>query len=369
MRYLYLGTCLFLILFKPCTAQLFISLNSLETMIDAEQVAMGESFVANRSGLTAFKQNPATLTGINYLNAYYAYRDNAIHKYLEKSDFFEFGFMIKSPVGVTNINYAKFYLGESIYTDMSGVRLGTIKTYDYTVSVNHGYQLCKSLSVGISAKWIDFTHEVTGSTPELSNFDSQPAIVGDIGLTYQFDGLFSDPNIKDSLILGSSLQNFGSDLKYTSPFSVGSEEQGYQMPRFFKIGFAYGFTAKSNDLPIFEYLLTGQYGRLLNPDEYHKGDTDIGGIGTKVRFWEVLEFNLGGYYQAFYSLFGNEDVLNIRYGIAVNLPFERLGWNAPLTAKVSYTHLPLNQQADWLSEMVKRVPVITAQISYNADLF
>ena len=126
MRCMILGTSLFFFLFTTCMAQLYHSLNSLESIIDAEQVAMGESFVANRSGLTSFKQNPAALTGINYLTAYYSYRDNVIHDLFDKSDLFEFGLTVKNPIGVTNINYARFNSGENIWTDEVGVRIGVI---------------------------------------------------------------------------------------------------------------------------------------------------------------------------------------------------------------------------------------------------
>jgi hypothetical protein len=340
-------------------------------MIDAEQVAMGESFVAYKSGLTSFKQNPATLAGINYSTAYYSYRDNEIHNFFKESDFNEFGIIIKSPIGVSNINYARFNWGEIAYTNEFGEYLGKISNYDYNISVNHGYQLNESLSLGVSLKWIDLNWKVTDGTPEEFDFDSKAAIIGDIGLTYQLNGLFSASNINDSLVLGASLQNFGSDLKFTPPFGVGTDEEiRYQMPRFFKIGFAYGLSAKSGDhLPVFEYLLTAQYGRWLNPEEHFEGNADLGGIGSKVRFWEILELNIGGYYQAYYSFYANEDVFNIRYGFAINLPFQRLGWNPPITAKFSYTHLPINQQPYLFGDLEKQVSVITGQISYNVDLF
>ena len=371
MKQLILSICLLHIFFLPCMAQIYFSLNSLESLIDAEQVAMGGSFVAYKSGLTSFKQNPATLTGINYSTAYYSYRDNEIHEFFKESDFSEFGIIIKSPIGVSNINYARFNWGESIYTNELGEYMGKISNYDYNISVNHGYQLTESLSLGVSLKWIDLNWKMTDVDPEEFNFDSEAAIIGDIGLTYQLNGLFSASNINDSLVLGASLQNFGSDLKFTPPFNIGAEEEiGYQMPRYFKIGFAYGLTVKSNNhLPVFEYLLTAQYGRWLNPDKGYEGNADLGGIGSKVRFWEVLELNIGGYYQAIYTFYANEDVLNIRYGFAINLPFQRLVWNSPITAKFSYTHLPINQYPYLFGNLEKQVSIITGQISYNVDLF
>lgn len=370
MKQLTLSICLLLIFFIPCTAQIYVSLNSLESMIDAEQVAMGESFVAYKSGLTSFKQNPATLTGINYSTAYYSYRDNEIHDFFKETDFNEFGITIKSPIGVSNINYARFNQGESIYTNELGENLGKFGIYDYNLSVNHGYQLNESLSLGASLKWIDFHWKVIDGHLEEGPFDSKGAILGDLGLTYQLNGLFNTRNINDSLVLGASLQNFGSDLKYSPTFgAIDGNEYRYQMPRFFKIGFAYGLTARSDDhLPIFEYLLTAQYGRWLNPDNGYEGNADMGGIGSKVRFWEVLELNIGGYYQAFYTYYANEDVFNIRYGFAINLPFQRLGWNPSITAKFSYTHLPINQQPLFFGDLEKQVSIITGQISYNVDL-
>lgn len=345
--------------------------NSLGSIIDAEQVAMGESFVANTSGLTAFKQNPATLTGHMYPTVYYSYRDNEIHPFLDESSFSEYGIIIPSPLGVTNFNYARLDWSESVFTDENGIRLGKARIYDYNLSVSHGYRIDNSLSLGVSLRMVNTGWEMTDGDPVSSPFDSDPAIVGDIGLTYQFEGFFNSPNLNDSLMLGASLQNFGTDLKYQNSFGVGVEEKtGYQLPRFFKIGFAYGFTARSDqNLPVFEYLLTAQYGRWLNPGDYYSADADLGGVGMKVRFWEVLELNLGGYYLAALSLLGDEDVLNIRYGVALNLPFERLGWNAPVTAKISYTHLPVNQLGYYASESEKYVPVITAQLSYNMDFF
>ena len=315
MKQWILSIYLFLVFFIPCTAQIYVSLNSLESMIDAEQVAMGGSFVAYKSGLTSFKQNPATLTGINYSTAYYSYRDNEIHEFFKESDFSEFGMIIKSPIGVSNINYARFNWGEMIFTNELGEYMGKISNYDYNISVNHGYQLTESLSLGVSLKWIDLNWKMTDVDPEEFNFDSEAAIIGDIGLTYQLNGLFSASNINDSLVLGASLQNFGSDLKFTPPFNIGAEEEiRYQMPRYFKIGFAYSLTA-------------------------------------------------------FYTFYANEDVFNIRYGFAINLPFQRLGWNAPITAKFSYTHLPINQAPWYFSDMEKRISIITGQISYNVDLF
>ncbi len=218
---------------------------------------------------------------------------------------------------------------------------------------------------------MDFEWQVIEGDVANFSFTSTAAIIGDIGFTYQFNGLFMDSNIKDSLALGVSLQNFGSDLKYElTTDTQNNNEISYQTPRFFKIGFAYGFTAFSDkNLPVFEYVLSGQYGRWLNPEEYYKGDADLGGIGTKVKFWEALELNIGGYYQAYFSFYGNEDVLNIRYGVALNIPFRRWGWDVPITAKFSFTQIPINQGSFYFNDNNKRVSVFTAQISYNVNMF
>jgi hypothetical protein len=355
----------------PCQAQIFSGLSSLESAIDAEQVAMGESFVAYRTGLTSFKHNPATLTGINFPTVYYSNRDNEIHNAFGDSYFYEFGVTFKSPIGVSNINYARFNAIEADYLDMNGINQGKLIIYDHIASLHHGYQVNNALSVGLALKWVDLDWQVSEGDINDFSYSSTAAIVGDIGATYQLTGLFQYKNIKDSLVLGISLQNFGSDLKYNSSLGVGTEnETVYQTPRFLKFGFSYGFTAFSqNRLPVFEYILTAQYGRLLNPKDYDEGNADTGGIGSKVRFWEVLELNIGGLYQSSYSFYANEDVFNMRYGFAINLPFERFGWNAPITAKFSYTHIPVNQAAFIFDEMEKRVSVITGQISYNVDVF
>jgi hypothetical protein len=354
----------------PCHPQIFSGFSSLESAIDAEQVAMGESFVAYLSGLTSFKHNPATLTGLTYPTAYYSNRDNEIHNAFDNSYFYEFGLSFVNPAGVSNINYSRFNAIETDIMDINLENQGKLLIYDQIISLSHGYQFDQALSIGMALKWVDLDWQVTDGSGDFS-YSSTPAVIGDIGATYQLTGLFSNKNINDSLVLGISIQNFGSDLKYETSLAVGSEnETVYQMPRFLKIGLSYGFSALSqNQMPVFEYLLTAQYGRLLNPKEYDEGNADIGGIGTKVRFWEILELNIGGLYQSSYSFYANEDVFNMRYGFAINLPFKRLGWNAPITAKVSYTHVPVNQATILFNDMEKRVTVITGQISYNVDVF
>ncbi len=321
---------MFLSMNSSVSAQFFITLNSLESMVDAEQVALGESFAAFTSGLTSFKQNPATLAGSRYPTAYYSFRDNDINSLFENSNFKQFGLTFKTPLGTSNINYVRFNSFSLDLIDMTG-DAGKIQYSDHTFSFNHAYQATDALALGVSLKWVDQNEDRTGNT-EPFEVESQAAIAGDIGVTYRLNGWYISRSVKDSLTIGASLQNFGSDLIYSS--SGMDMEYGVQLPRLFKIGFAYGLTILSDDeIPWFEYLLTAQYGRWLNATEFYEDDRDLGGLGTKVRFWEVLELNIGGFYQSYFTFYGDEDVLNIRYGMAVNLPFQRLGWRAPLTVK------------------------------------
>jgi len=361
---------IFSVLFLTCSAavaQNLFLLSSLDYVNDAEQIAMGESYVANPFGLTSFRHNPATLAGLSGARIYYSYRDNEIHELFKNSYFRDFGLALATPAGNFGLHYSRFNYLESIITDENGVRVSESTLYDYTGYLTYGLQIDQNFAAGINLK-------IYGSDVDVKSgetiYSADDAYVIDFGLTYSTPGILASSTVSDTLILGIALQNFGSDHK--SRFELGESETTIQLPRYLKLGLTYRLQAGYDRYgSLFEYLLTAQYGRWLNPkSDFDKGKADLGGIGFKVRFYEIFSLQIGGYYQSYFNFYGNEDVLNMRYGFSVAVPFKRLNMTEPVSLIFSYSHVPINSTGGlFFSDFKYRTWLFTAQLEYNLNLW
>ncbi|MCL4547038.1 MAG: PorV/PorQ family protein [Bacteroidetes bacterium] len=310
---------------------------SLDIAADASGIAMGESFVANPENHAAYFENPAAIAINTGMQIFYNYRSHNWMALAENMKYFSAGGCITTSIGNFGFAYNKFTTGDlTSYSD--GAKI-TSSDVNRTFMLSYSNEILKNFSAGISAKLFNRSLNAIGENYTIT---STNAFLFDIGLLYQSAGFKSIGKTTDKISAGISLQNFGTDYKE----EVNSFYNYIQkLPRFLRIGFAYqlntivGQRLQAN----VDFLLTGEYQRLLNPGDSEQNDVNYWGAGIEATLLKIVSLRLGGVASPENSILWDKGKFNLRYGIGLNFPLAVLGFGHPVTIKFDYAVMPINQ--------------------------
>lgn len=133
-------------------------------------------------------------------------------------------------IGMLGGSITYLNLGENVWTDETGIELGTFDSYEYAVTLSYATLLKENLSIGVNAKLIQSNLtpiKVTVGTQE--GYGKSTAFAVDLGVLWTPDYNFLD----NRLTLGANLSNFGPKMSYID------KEQADPLPTNLKMGLSY----------------------------------------------------------------------------------------------------------------------------------
>lgn len=319
-----------------------------DTPTDPRSVAMGESFVAIAGNPAAMMYNPAGLAGLTGVTASYAQRRNDWYSGADNLRYHSGN----ATVGVGPLtlgalfnrhDYGEIAISSSQYPD--GMAYGEPHFDLYALGA--GASLDEHWDVGFAAKMFNYSLSITrGNGYSLS---TTPAWLFDAGVIYRLPGNIDALHMARLFSAGISLQNLGTKLKSSStlqtstgPRSVSGE---MNIPLYIRMGVSFGLsqlTASESDLVPFTLLLTAELRSLLNGGSGQSSASNFWGVGLDTKMYEILSVRLGLYIPPYSSIYGMDGTPALRYGIGLDLPFERLGLGAPLAVLAEYAAIPAN---------------------------
>ena len=312
---------------------------SLDIVTDATGIAMGESSVANPENQAAYFENPAAIPINTGMQIFYNYRSHNWMALAENMKYFSAGGCITTSIGNFGFAYNQFSSGQ-IATSPTDPQINT-EDVNRTFILSYSNLILKNLYAGGSVKLFNRSLSSNGSSYSVT---SNNAYLFDAGILYMTNGFFTAEKIKDKFNAGASLQNFGSDYKEEYKAFV-TETMTQKLPRFLRIGFAYqlntivGQRLQAN----VDFLLIGEYKRLLNPGDSEQNDVNYWGAGIEATLLKIVSLRLGGVASPENSILWDKGKFNLRYGIGLNFPLAVLGLSHPVTIKFDYAVMPINQ--------------------------
>jgi len=317
-------------------------IQSFDTITDAQSIAMGESAVANIHNRTAFKENPSTLIGLEKMNVYYCYRPMNWMKSIDDMFYFSLGAAYTFKYGTFALDYTRFDMGEQTAISENGFFITgrKVRAYDHTITLSYANNITTHLSLGVNVKF--FKQVFDYQNFDNYYYESKYAIVGDLGLLYYFKGFIQQELLKDKIYLGLSIQNFGGKHKHKTSSMDDYDET--TIPKYLRIGFCYELLNSLNEESRpFQLLLSCEYRNHLNPPyQRDKSKANYGGMGIEITFYNLVSFRMGGIYLPSSSIYGDEKSMNIRYGVGLNVPLEKISVNIPFSIAFNYSKIPIN---------------------------
>lgn len=312
---------------------------SLDIPTSPDNIAMGESFVANKNSARSFFVNPAALSDSKRITAFYDYRSMAWNSLLSNANYISAGLAISSPGGNYGFSTSQFSSGflQSGATDQN-------KTLDKnkTLTFSYSRRFLNNLSFGLSFKVFNRIQTSTGQPK--SEIVSDNSYLFDFGALYEFNPIINSEHAVDKLNVGFSIQNFGT--KYTEEFrQLFVEKTDRKLPRYLRAGFAYGIDLELGEKSQFniDLLFTGEYKRHVNPAPYENGKVDYYGIGFESTFLRVFSLRIGGYSSPLENILYKKNELNIRYGAGLKIPASVVGLTYPVTLNFDFALIPIQQ--------------------------
>ncbi|MBU1299974.1 MAG: hypothetical protein KKG06_06350 [Bacteroidetes bacterium] len=364
-------TSLIAILFISSFLSSFAQLNySLDTDVNPKSIALGESSVANIMNPN-LKSNPASLIGVNGINVYYSYRGLDQWEYSKDYFYYNLGLNYQSRFGFIGFDYSRANYGElTISTFEHPEGIGKAQIYNHTFTLGYSNYLSDDFAIGVNLKTFTEVVKLVGDPGSLKPPKTNVPIILDLGFIYKLRGFIEEDFAYDQITVGTSLQNYGTDYRTTWIFSGDTENQYYiKLPRFFRIGFAYNLSLiKNAESNYFNFLASFEYRNVLNK----KGQSTFWGIGFQSTFLDILSLRMGGIMNPFSSIYGEEKVFTIRYGVGVNLPLKLIGINYPMKIGFNYTLIPLKNYTDYwyfIKNQKKNLTSFELNLSYDGVFF
>ncbi len=309
----------------------------LDLPADARTIALGQSTVADiQSGMSGMG-NPATLSGVCGINAFYQDRRVDYLDLIKDFSYRNGGIAMETSIGSFSLNYRRMNMGEANATSPAGPEaIGRIKYFDYVGAVSYARTISQSIAIGVTGKVYDHGFDVLWGS---NNRSTTPAYLIDVGVLFQSPSLLSSGPVSDQLRAGMSLENFGSNIRISNPYEQGST---YQAPRYWRTGFSWLLAIKKNSgFEFLHFILNGEYRKMLNPDYFDEPHTDFWGVGMEFRLLSLVAFRIGGDIQPYDNVLGKAGRWNLRYGIGVSLVPQHFGYQIPLSVSFEYAAIPL----------------------------
>jgi len=311
---------------------------SLDMITGTENIAMGESFVANNNNVQSFFENPAAIYNTKNVSAFYNYRFSGWNDFIKDAHNFAVGFVTRTNIGNFGLSVNQATTGE--YN--SGLASGKTVDKNKTIILSFAREVINNLTLGINVKSFDRKLSTGGSsTYEVS---SNTAFLADVGALYNFIYLIDTDEMKSNLSLGVSLQNFGTEYKEEYRYMFNSTEKP-RLPRYIRAGFAYttnltlGRVTQAN----IDLLVTGEYKSRLNPTEQEKADIDYWSAGIEATLFKIISLRVGTLKSPEHNVLFDRNKFNWRYGAGIRIPIAVIGLRYPAIIKFDYASIPINQ--------------------------
>jgi hypothetical protein len=290
-----------------------------EVPADPRSFAMGESFVALPSNPAALVYNPAGLAGLSGIHVSYSQRSLA-----RENDWTlrSFNAAVGTSFGVFAVQYNRDSYGMLPFTT-DETKPPVMNTYDYDVAFGYALLLGRGFSIGAAAKYYDYAGYIPDpSIASVSTSSTTPARLFDVGLVYTFRRFHSQAVVEDSITMGMSYQNIGSNpgMNYPGIHMLDFIPAG--MPEYFRAGVSYALKViprKAGDPSPLEAVISGEYRTLQT-----SGGPDVWGFGLEWTIDEIVSLRMGGSTQE------GENSPLLRYGLGVRLPVRKLGFDLSL---------------------------------------
>ncbi|MCJ7812991.1 hypothetical protein MUP95_06720 [bacterium] len=326
---------------------------------------MGESAVANIHNRTAFKENPSTLIGLEKMNVYYCYRPMNWMKSIDDMFYFSLGAAYTFKYGTFALDYTRNDMGErtAVHFDNSemGYSVTKVRAYDHTFILSYANKIVNHFSLGINLKLFDQVFDYQNF--DSYQYESKYAIVGDMGLLFDWQGFIHQELLKDKIYLGLSIQNIGTKHKVKTDSMNGYDE--ITIPKYLRIGFCYELlNALSEESTPFKLLLTGEYKNYLNPPQGRESKVDYGGMGFEITFYNLFSLRMGGIYLPSSNIYGDEKRMNIRYGVGLNVPLEKINIHLPVSIVFNYSKIPINGTS-YFGNIKENLTTFDIQVEYG----
>ncbi len=317
--------------------------SSLVIPTDARSIAMGESFVAVRDPIHTLMYNPASFSTNTGLQVTLSVRKGNYYDALNDFAYYNFSAAYTSTIGEFGLLYSQYYQGiMPITTSAYPEGIGEAKVYDHLFLGKYSRSIGKHLTTGFAIKVFNNIIRQTSGPPNSITFETTSLpILLDMGCMYSTSLLPILETITDELILGFSLQNFGTDFR--QKVSTNSPEIYTKLPRFTRVGLSYTLTVANNEdnsLNPFSVIISGEYRNALNYSP--NGERDFWSYGGEFSLFEILSLRLGGYIQPYRNVFGESKKPSTRFGFGLNIPIEKISLNLPFTLSFDYSNIPLN---------------------------
>jgi hypothetical protein len=345
------------------SSSIFSQVYSLDMNLNARAIALGESFVANPTGIPSADNNPATIIGSNSLIVSYTRRDDGWLKN-SKAVYYSLGTSVKTPIGYWELAYKRYNSNILITTvenpDGNGEYLS-----DHTMSVSYANYLSEDFAIGMTLK--------TCTADYGSGYDFNNPLLVDVGLLFLSNGFIERDKISDRIFIGAAIQNLGRKSKHINATDIYSQyDQSYNLPPYIKLGFAYELDVRKNiDLSIYKLIFSGEYREASYNYLWSGYYTYHWCFGIENVFYEVFSLRLGSISFENNDQYGASNKLNLRFGAGINLPLSYIIKDLPVSLQLDYANIPVN--TNYFGGNVylakKNFWAFNVQLSYNNPLF
>jgi hypothetical protein len=347
---------------------IFSQAYSLDMNLNARAIALGESFVANPTGIPSADNNPATIIENNNFNVSYTRRDDGWLKN-SKAVFYSLGTSVKTPIGYWELGY-KRYNSDILITTVENPDGNGEYIWDHTMSLSYANYLSEDFAIGMTLK--------TCTSDYGSRYGFNKPLLIDVGLLFSSNGLIEQEKLSDRIFIGAAIQNFGGRLKRN--YETGSFDQyyyPYNLPRYVKLGLTYELDFKKNGtLSFYKIIVSSEYREQTSyninyNDSKNRYPVENWCLGIENIFYEVFFLRVGSILNAHSNQYGETNKLNLRFGAGINLPLNYVIKNVPVSLQLDYANIPVN--TNYFGENVylanKNLWAFNIQLSYNNPLF
>jgi hypothetical protein len=336
----------------------------LEMPADARTIALGQATVADINGLACGLGNPAIMSNIHGLSAWYQDRGFNYFNYLGDYRLRTAGISVQTTVGSFSFCYRRFDMGVGEFMLASGPEMvSEAKLFEYIAALSYARQISNSITLGATCKIYDHGYDLQWGSYKPS---TTPAYLLDVGILFQPDPFFPSDWLIDKLQIGTSIENFGSDAERT--FGVVEK---YQLPMYWRIGFSWRLAVqKKTDFEFLRLILDGEYRSIFKSDYYDTRHRDFWGVGMEFRLLTLVAVRIGEEIQPYDDVFGKSGQWNMRYGIGIKLAPQQFGFPVPFSISFDYAVVPLYDGNAWFGPLERnQVKAFTIALSYDSPLF
>ena len=355
--------------------QVLSPVTALDIPADSRSVGLGEGFAGIPANLWALSYNPAGLSGLNGVEASYAYRSWNWLRDFPDLDYHSAAVAFSTPLFNVGIQYTRADQGEFNVTNGSDPQaIGRIENHSDMLALGFARPIVDGLSCGLAVKGFAEGYTATAGDPGLF-FQTYGSFCVDIGMMYTGADLTNDDRIQSSYSVGASLQNFGSELhEQLSFFHIPpGPAETVRLPRYFRFGASYCvkvLSTSESSLDPAQVVVSVGYRNLLNPLDSQSGNRDFWGWGLEISAYEILTLRMGGYISGITWIYGSKGSAALRYGGGIAIPLAKLGTGLPVTIRLDVAAITVPLTGFVLSDQVRNtLPAFSFGIVYDKSIF